>query len=378
MRHHDEFALMGFLRVFLALCVIQDHTDRLFPSWFSLNAREAVQAFYVISGFYVAMILNLKYVGPGQTGTFYINRILRLWPPYLVVALLTGILMFRTGQLSAMIEQIRTFPVAAQLLIAFSNIFIVGQDALWFLRFDPGSISFAPFDTGRATNGYQYALIVVMFTVSIEFLFYAVAQYIVRNLRNVLWLAAIGLAYHAVLRSLGESHLAYTYHLFLSAIWFFAIGILAFHIYLRHRNALTHRPVPMLLLTMVVVILINLIGKKIYFPEARIAYVSLQLGCILPVLHALSQRARIDRTVGELSYGMYLVHLPIANAYQYFLGDIRSAPVALLSILAAALLYMAVERPIDRLRQQLAQRKIVATPMRQASTVVPSVAQVAD
>jgi peptidoglycan/LPS O-acetylase OafA/YrhL len=370
---------MGFFRVYLALCVIQAHADDIFPRWFpTLNGREAVQAFYVISGFYIAMILNLKYVGPGQTTTFYVNRILRLWPPYLVVATLFAILMYRTGALAPMIEQIRSFPLAAQLLIAFSNLFIVGQDALWFLRFDGGSISFAPFEASELTNGYKYALLVVMFTVAIEFLFYAIAPLIVRNLRNVFLFAGIGLAYHAVLVLIGERHVAYTYQFFPSAIWFFAIGILAFHVYRRYRDALTSRPLPMVLATVVLVVLINIIGKKIFAHDVRIAYVTLAIACTLPVLHALTQRIWIDRTVGELSYGMYLVHVPVIAAYQYYLGGIQALPVAVLSIAAAALLFVAIEHPIDRLRQHLVERKTLAPPLQHATGAIPGIAQVAE
>jgi peptidoglycan/LPS O-acetylase OafA/YrhL len=346
--------MMGVFRVYLALCVIQAHTDQLFPNWFpSLNGREAVQAFYAISGFYIAMILNLKYVAPGQTTTFYVNRILRLWPPYLVVALLAAVLMSWTGYLPAMIEQIRTFPLAAQVLIALSNLFIIGQDALWFFHFQAGSMSFAPFETTDATNGYRYSLIVVMFTVSIEFMFYGVAPFVVRRISRALGFAAIGLAYHALLLGIGERHVAYTYQFFPSAIWFFAIGVLAFHVYLRYRKTFTDRPGLMALPSIAVAIVICLIGKKMFFPETRIAYVSLAVASLLPTLHALSQRIRVDREIGELSYGLYLTHIPIIYAYQYFLGEVRAAPVALLSILAAALLYVAVERPIDRLRQRL-------------------------
>src|SRR5262249_25418587 len=155
---------------------------------------------------------------------------------------------------------------------------------------------------------------------AIEFLFYAVAPLIVRKLRNVFLFAAIGLAYHAALVLIGERHVAYTYQFFPSAIWFFAIGILAFFVYRRYRDTLASRPVRMVLTTVALVILVNLTGEKLFFPETRIAYVTLAIACTLPVLHALTQRIWIDRTIGELSYGMYLVHMPVIYAYQYYLG----------------------------------------------------------
>jgi peptidoglycan/LPS O-acetylase OafA/YrhL len=123
---------------------------------------------------------------------------------------------------------------------------------------------------------------------------------------------------------------------------------------------------------------VNIIGRKLFFPDVRIAYVTLAIACTLPVLHALTQRIHIDRTVGELSYGMYLVHVPVIAAYQYYLGSIQAMPVAALSIAAAALLFFVVERPIDRLRQRLVEKKTLAPTMRQTPAAVAGVAQVAE
>ena len=42
----------------------------------------SVQVFYIISGFYMALILNTKYVGPGSYRVFIANRLLRIFPAY--------------------------------------------------------------------------------------------------------------------------------------------------------------------------------------------------------------------------------------------------------------------------------------------------------
>ena len=52
----------------------------------------AVQAFYIISGFYMALILNTKYVGAGAYRVFIGNRFLRIYPVYWVVLILTVVL----------------------------------------------------------------------------------------------------------------------------------------------------------------------------------------------------------------------------------------------------------------------------------------------
>ena len=76
---------MGSLRLFLALSVALGHFGM--PLGFP-TSDIAVQSFYVISGFYMALVLNEKY-GPGTYWLFISNRLLRLWPTYIVVLVLS-------------------------------------------------------------------------------------------------------------------------------------------------------------------------------------------------------------------------------------------------------------------------------------------------
>src|SRR3954451_2022556 len=69
--------VMGALRLFLALSVLNGHQTFLY-GYFLFNAYVAVCVFYVISGFYIAMVLDGNY--KRRIGTFYLNRILRLFP----------------------------------------------------------------------------------------------------------------------------------------------------------------------------------------------------------------------------------------------------------------------------------------------------------
>ncbi len=76
---------MGTLRFILALSVAYGHlaVPLSFPT-----ADVAVQSFFVISGFYMALVLNEKY-GAGSYWLFVSNRLLRLWPTYFVVLILS-------------------------------------------------------------------------------------------------------------------------------------------------------------------------------------------------------------------------------------------------------------------------------------------------
>ena len=79
---------MGFLRFILAITVILAHNGALFGFTF-VGGLAAVQIFFMISGFYMTMVLNMKYIGSGSYKIFIVNRILRLYPAYLITMLLT-------------------------------------------------------------------------------------------------------------------------------------------------------------------------------------------------------------------------------------------------------------------------------------------------
>jgi len=73
---------IGILRLFLAFCVIAGHSQMtvfgvLGPNW----SVWAVQIFFVISGFYMALILNTSY-RTLPVKSFYFSRAVRIYPTY--------------------------------------------------------------------------------------------------------------------------------------------------------------------------------------------------------------------------------------------------------------------------------------------------------
>jgi hypothetical protein len=103
---------------------------------------EAVWVFYCFSGFYMALILNLKYT-EGHTLFFYANRWLRIWPMYLGSLLLLGAFVYKTGVVCSMtcidvhlFGRMLTFlPEGWRAAIIGSNLFLFGLDAQWALDF---------------------------------------------------------------------------------------------------------------------------------------------------------------------------------------------------------------------------------------------------
>lgn len=76
---------MGLLRLLLPACVVAFHGGPIFGS--RGMGAEAVPAFFVLSGFYMNLVLDISY--RGAVWKFYVNRILRLFPLYWAFLVLT-------------------------------------------------------------------------------------------------------------------------------------------------------------------------------------------------------------------------------------------------------------------------------------------------
>ncbi len=80
---------MGLLRLLLAISVVLAHLQFIF-GYSLIGTRPAVQSFFIISGFYMSLILTEKYVGKkGSYFLFISNRFLRIFPIYWLTLILT-------------------------------------------------------------------------------------------------------------------------------------------------------------------------------------------------------------------------------------------------------------------------------------------------
>ena len=87
---------MGAIRILLAIIVLLNHSGFLLNVF---DAGLAVETFFIVSGFYMALILNEKYIGKNNSYKLFIsNRFLKLYPIYWVVLVLS--LMFELSYLA--------------------------------------------------------------------------------------------------------------------------------------------------------------------------------------------------------------------------------------------------------------------------------------
>jgi peptidoglycan/LPS O-acetylase OafA/YrhL len=224
-----------------------------------------------------------------------------------------------------------------------------------------GGVTYAPL--GRdGYNGASSSLNHVLFTVAIEAAFYLISPFLLR--RSVIWaltLAILGGLYHVLIWLAGLEWTVWGYHFFLSAAYFYFLGACAYHLYafIRVRDAipLRRRHAPMLEPGLYLGALLLALLAWAFVPRPSMT-MALVLAMVIPPLFIRTGRSVVDRFVGELSFGIYLTHYPIYLLLaQHLEPRLTGALTAGLAILAAIILYLLVDRPLDRWRQARARAR---------------------
>ena len=121
---------MGTIRLLLAISVVVAHSNPIFGQrlW---EGEIAVELFFIISGFYMALILNEKFNTFDKTVVFYKNRFLKLFPIYwsfLVFAFLLFTVIYlilnKGGILEHIINNLGNLGFFS-VYVLFSNIFLI-------------------------------------------------------------------------------------------------------------------------------------------------------------------------------------------------------------------------------------------------------------
>jgi peptidoglycan/LPS O-acetylase OafA/YrhL len=340
---------MGTLRTIFALAVAIAHAGGIF-GYVPMNGDTAVQAFYVVSGFYMALVFTEKYAAlPSPIRTFWLNRYLRLAPAYIVVAAISLWIVNR-GLLDGL-------DVRLQFLVIVSQITMLGQDIFAFLAVDHANglpffvKNFHTLDGNSATSMLAFLPVPQGWTLGLEAAFYLFVPLLVRcRTRNFALLAAAILSLHvAGMYLLGLRGDPWTYRFFPFELAVFLFGMLA---YRAMRAGWVSRYKAS--------IFVGLVGLAVayhYIPgggaEKRWIYI-VAFALAVPTIFEFSKASAVDRWIGDLSYPLYIVHLLAFAVVGKFIAGRWLVPAELAAALGAALiLTLAIEHPVDRLRSRL-------------------------
>ncbi|MFB2937741.1 acyltransferase family protein [Aerosakkonemataceae cyanobacterium BLCC-F154] len=371
---------MGFLRFILAVSVIIAHASPIAGLRF-VGGSIAVETFFMISGFYMALILTEKYVGKGRYQAFLQSRLLRLFPAYWVVAIFIVLISvlhstFLEGGLvlQSWMQNWNVLNIFSKIFLIFTNIFIVGQDWGTFLQVHQpdGYLTLALDYTKTEPQVHTFLLIPPAWSLSVELLFYMIAPLLVsRNLLTIVLMMFASLILRLGLYSVGLDHDPWTYRFFPTELLFFLGGIISYRIYAKFKN---HILDPGKLLLIMLFAQAFTLGYQ-FIPETVfkqwIYYAVLLVS--LPFVFIYTKKSKFDRLLGELSYPIYIVHLfvvvligrivystalktVVQNRQELILENFSGIITLFVSTLLAILLIKLVMEPVEGYRQSIAKK----------------------
>jgi peptidoglycan/LPS O-acetylase OafA/YrhL len=347
---------MGALRLLLALGVVFHHTP---GAKTIMNGGLAVELFFVVSGFYMALILDEKY--KNKTKLFYSNRLLRLLPTYFI-ALTLQTLLFVLLDSHLNVTQAEYISISNNadiysLASIASNIFIVGQELLSYAtisnelgyHYDPNS------SIPESIAAWKFLMIPQAWSISLELMFYLVAPLIIQKRKYLYVLFITSFILHKIILFSDMPYNSWGRRFFPAELHFFLLGMIACDIgkkYSQKIKEINPRTSYALIIPLLVMVFIskdpNYISRSYIYPLA-----SLYIAAITPVLF-YTIKYKLDRSAGELSYPVYIFHVIFIGFFSKTIGlagIALMAASAICTIAISLLVYKYIDLPIDKLRQ---------------------------
>jgi len=243
----------------------------------------AVIGFYLISGYVMAGLIQRHYDTPQRMPWFYLDRLLRLMPQYLIYASLV---------------------LAWQLTTGARTQFLARAPGAWDLF---NNLTVVPLNFYMYNGADQYTLIPPAWSLGAELQFYLLAPAMLIWPRVGLALAGASLLVHVAALHGWLNTDWYGYRLLPGILWVFGLGMLMFH---WHR--LRPRWAAALAVSAPVVALLTwlyLCSRGLHAaPYHQEVLVGWALG--VPLVHWLARRraGAPDQLAGDLSYGVFLNH----------------------------------------------------------------------
>jgi peptidoglycan/LPS O-acetylase OafA/YrhL len=331
---------MGTLRTFLALVVTYGHFGS-FAGFAVLNGEVAVQTFYLISGFYMSLVLNGKY-RDASAGTFFMSRLLRLYPVYLIVLAASVVIAPKA---------LPDVSIGDMAFFVGSHVLLFLRDLHPFLEVRDGAIHFTTnlYAAGdHALPAYSYVR--QSWSIGVELWFYLLAPFVLR--RGMKWLIAllaISVANRLIIQfGFGLADDPWSYRFFPNELAVFMLGAIAQH---STRDRKAFGILAACSVAFCIVKFIAFHGQDARLPELIFF---LLVSLLLPSLFDATKRSVVDRYAGELSYPLYLVHMIFFGSGILLTPNLMvGAQIAFISsILVAIIIAVCVEIPLDKWRQR--------------------------
>jgi peptidoglycan/LPS O-acetylase OafA/YrhL len=370
---------MGTLRTIFAIAVVLMH------SWpFGLllvGGRNAVQLFYIISGFLISYVLTER-KSYAAVGTFYVNRYLRLYPVYFCVACVALAVNLLANPSFA--DVYREIPASAKALLILSNSVLFGQDWVMFAAVKAGHLVPSSNFEDSDVLLHQGLLVPQAWTLGVELSFYVLAPFVLPR-RKLIWgllFASFMLRAYLIHIGIGSSD-PWTYRFFPTELALFLCGSLAHQVLLpAYERTLGDKAGAAATAATLFLVVVSLAYS--WLPGSLHLKSLLLFACfifLIPLTFLFQNRYSFDRKIGELSYPIYICHMLVVFAASNLLEATHRADVVVRTIITvvatvifAALLNACIAVPLEKVRLRFKGRS--ASPAH--ASVVPQARQAHD
>jgi peptidoglycan/LPS O-acetylase OafA/YrhL len=362
---------MGYLRFLLALTVIFSHSNAFFGIEF-LPGNIAVEAFFIISGFYMALVLKEKYfLTPKYYKLFITNRLLRLYPMYWLILLLMvtaglvhGYYYGQYGNLQVFSSYWHSLKPSTLIFLIASNVLVLGQDIFYFFTTSSnGGLHFTKNTFSSHLVLYRFIVDLPLWTVSLEIMFYLISPFFVKlRYKPLIVIIGLLLLVRLVLKIEGVSYDPLIYRLFPLQIVFFLAGILCYHVYTRIKHIEVSKPLFYSLITYISAF--TFAYGSIADSEIKDFIYLFSVFCMVPLLFKFTKSSKIDRWLGELSYPMYITHMLVIlsgrNILQHLHIDLKYYGIcfSVVTIAFSFLLVALIGKRLENYRARRVKAKI--------------------
>ncbi len=347
---------MGTIRFLLAFAVVSAHIPA--PTFYFFHSHLAVISFFVISGFYMSLILNEKY---HSYRSFLINRLLRLFPVYWVVLFITFVfVLFHHNFVYSAYWELLSIP--SFILVVLTNLFIIGQDIVMFMGVNlaNGSIYLTSINLDNVDFPlYHYLLIGPAWSISLELMFYMAAPFLVKKKAwLIILIILLSASFRFYMGKLGFINDPWSYRFFPFEITFFCWGILSYKVYARIKRSAKSGSTAWTLFFLMILYTIGY--QYVPGPYSKLAFnlYPLCLAASIPFIFLQFKSNPWDRYIGDLSYPIYICHTLVVAFMVMFLypylpvswHKISWVGITVIVVLFSMALLKFISDPIDRYR----------------------------
>ena len=348
---------MGILRFLFATSVFLVHSS---PYNLLIGGQLAVQSFYMFSGFLISYIL-IESKSYTSIKNFYFNRILRIYPIYFIILILTIIsylfsFNFLENEKNDLISFFDNNNFKINFILIITNIFIFFQDYLFFLGVENNQFYIAENFLNSEVVLSKGLIIPQSWTLSLELFFYLLAPFILKKIRLIFLIIIFSLLLRFFLVTKGFSSDPWSYRFFPNEISLFLFGSLSHQLIypkikiLFSKNRYLPRNITLFLILLVFIF--PIVELSFFIKSTSFLFF---LFFLMPFTFIFQNQNKVDRIIGELSYPIYIFHISLISLTSYIVDYLLiSFSVTILSfsftLLMSIIINIIISKPINKIR----------------------------